>query len=335
MSETPRPAADGTPQADLASRPRRSRRRFLKWLGGSAVGLAAASIYPWRIEPHWIDVVRRDLPIAHLPSGLAGRTLALLADLHVGPVVDPDFIRAAMRRVNELRPDAIAIAGDLMSGVGGEQITAAVDMVSRLDRPDLGIFVVLGNHDYGRGWRNPAVAAELAGRLAERGLTVLRNESAVVRGLHVVGLDDLWAYDPRIATQANMPAGGDLDMPAVAAEFRTGPGYFFDPSRVLPSLPSDAPAIALVHNPDAADMPCWSNYHGWILAGHTHGGQVDLPLVGTPILPVRNKAYVEGEIELSWNRQLYINRGLGYLRRVRLFSRPEITLFTLRNAGPP
>lgn len=81
-------------------------------------------------------------------------------------------------------------------------------------------------------------------------------------------------------------------------------------------------------NPDAVARPIWSGYRGWILSGHTHGGQCKPPGFAPPLLPVANKRYTAGEFDLKDGRHLYINRGLGYLIRARFNARPEITAFT-------
>lgn len=88
----------------------------------------------------------------------------------------------------------------------------------------------------------------------------------------------------------------------------------------------------LCHNPDACDLPVWNGFSGWILAGHTHGGQVRPPFLPAPILPVKNRKYDQGKIELDQGRTLYINRALGHLIPIRFNVRPEITLFTLTQA---
>jgi predicted MPP superfamily phosphohydrolase len=74
------------------------------------------------------------------------------------------------------------------------------------------------------------------------------------------------------------------------------------------------------------------DFRGWVLAGHTHGGQCKPPFLPPPLLPVKNRRYVAGEYDIGPGRWMYINRGLGYLRRVRFNARPEITLFTLMQA---
>lgn len=90
------------------------------------------------------------------------------------------------------------------------------------------------------------------------------------------------------------------------------------------------PALALSHNPDSVDLPGWENHAGWILAGHTHGGQCKPPFLPPPLLPVANRRYTAGEFRLSGGRRLYVSRGVGHLTRVRFNVRPEVTLFELR-----
>ena len=137
--------------------------------------------------------------------------------------------------------------------------------------------------------------------LNKSGIKVLNNQIDLFSGLQIVGLDDFW-----------------------------GPN--FDPSVVLPSLNPNAPRICLCHNPDALDHKGLSDYQGWVLAGHTHGGQCKPPFLNPPILPVKNALYTAGEIEISRGRKLYINRGLGHLLKVRFNVRPEVTVFTLKSA---
>jgi len=96
----------------------------------------------------------------------------------------------------------------------------------------------------------------------------------------------------------------------------------------------ERPTIVLCHNPDAQDEPIWTGVRGWVLAGHTHGGQVKPPFLPPLVVPVRNKRYTAGEFDVGPGRTLYINRGLGHLTKVRFNVRPELTLFTLERATP-
>jgi predicted MPP superfamily phosphohydrolase len=133
------------------------------------------------------------------------------------------------------------------------------------------------------------------------GVRFLRNEVVDIEGLQVLGLDDLWANR-------------------------------FEPTAALASLASGRPAIALSHNPDTVDLPVWGQFKGWILSGHTHGGQCKPPFLPPPLLPVRNKLYTAGVFELAGERSLYISRGIGHLLQVRFNVRPEVTVFELQAA---
>jgi len=87
--------------------------------------------------------------------------------------------------------------------------------------------------------------------------------------------------------------------------------------------------LILSHNPDTCDKKGWNNYDGWILSGHTHGGQCKPPFLNPPLLPVKNKKYTSGKFDLKDGRKLYINRALGHLVQVRFNVRPEIAIFEL------
>lgn len=281
--------------------PRLTRRRLLYAAGGLAASVAGVGLYTWRVEPHWVKVVRRDMPVRGLPAGLDGATVAQVSDLHVGPEVDSDYLSAALRHLSALRPDLVVMTGDFMSCNGVEQLDEVARVVGHLTVPPLGCYATLGNHDYGAGWSRPEVAEAVAGRLTGLGVQVLRNARRDVAGLQVVGVDDLW-------------------------------GTNFRPGDVIPGLPPDAPAVVLCHNPDAADKKVWGGFRGWMLSGHTHGGQCKPPFLPPPMLPVQNRRYTAGAFDLGDGRHLYINSGLGHLMRVRFNVRPEITLFRLVRA---
>jgi len=101
---------------------------------------------------------------------------------------------------------------------------------------------------------------------------------------------------------------------------------------VLAESSNQSAELVLCHNPDAADEDFWHGYRGWILAGHTHGGQCKPPFFPPPRLPVKNPRYTAVEFDLFDGRTMYINRGLGHLLRVRFNVRPEITIFRLMAA---
>lgn len=277
-----------------------TRRRFLRASGVMVGAAAATGLYAWRIEPHWVEFVRRRLPIANLPLALVGRTLVQISDIHVGPRVDDGYVIETFRRVAAHRPDIVVLTGDLISHTTTvfEQVAA---VYRHLPTGTMATLAVLGNHDYGRNWSQPRIAGQVIEAVAPFGVSVLRNDIRDVEGLQIVGLDDLWA-------QA------------------------FNPSAALDRLVRGRAAIALSHNPDTADLPVWGDFQGWILSGHTHGGQCKPPFLPPPLIPVQNSRYTSGEFALSGNRRLYINRGVGYLLRVRINVRPEVTIHELVRA---
>jgi predicted MPP superfamily phosphohydrolase len=277
---------------------RLSRRRFFHLSLASA---ASAGLYAWRIEPHWVDFVRRPLPIKGLPADLVGRTLAQFSDLHIGPRVDDDYLRDTFARVSQLRPDFVVMTGDFVSYSDAAQFGQMSAVIEAFPHGRLGTLAILGNHDYGYRWSELAVADHVTNVATDAGITVLRNENRVLSGLQFVGLDDYWS--PR-----------------------------FDPAPVIAARDTSAATVVLCHNPDGVDVDAWSDYDGWILGGHTHGGQCKPPFLPAPIVPVRNKRYTAGAFALSGGRTLYINRGLGHLMRVRFNVRPEVTIFELARA---
>jgi uncharacterized protein len=238
------------------------------------------------------------LPIAGLPPALAGRRIVQLSDLHAGAQVDSDYLINCMERASNLQPDFTVITGDFMSCHGFEQIETVARVVGHLRPGPLGCFAILGNHDYALGWARSEVADQLAVRLSKLGVRVLRNEIALVEGLQLVGVDDFW-------------------------------GTNFNPATVLPVADPTRPLLTLSHNPDTVDLPAFAHHPGWVLSGHTHGGQCKPPFLTPPLLPVQNRRYTSGEFALSNGRHLYISRGVGHLLRVRFNARPEITAFRL------
>ena len=181
-------------------------------------------------------------------------------------------------------------------------MTQAAEVSQHLKPGRLATVAVLGNHDYGYRGRQHDVADRLTAKLTSQGIDVIRNGRRWVKGLQILGMDDCW-------------------------------GPCFAPGEALAQFDPKCAALVLCHNPDVVDLPVWKAFRGWILAGHTHGGQCKPPWFRPPILPVSNKTYTSGVFDLSGGRRLYVNRGLGYNWRVRFNVRPEITLFTLTRAA--
>lgn len=279
------------------------RRRFLRNTSKASLGLlgtgALAGGYAWQIEPFWLDFVHRPMPIRNLPPTLEGKTLMQLSDLHVGNGFDYGFLIRAMEKARALQPDIVVYTGDYVSYEDQTQIQQLREVMAHAVTGRLGSLAVLGNHDYGYRWEKEGVALRIRDRLEEAGIRVLRNEAADVAGLNVIGFDDWW-------------------------------GINFRPERAMASFNPVGANLVLCHNPDVCDLNVWRGYKGWILSGHTHGGQCRPPFLDPPIIPVQNKRYTAGAFDLHDGRMLYINRALGNLRHVRFMVRPEITVFTMQ-----
>jgi predicted MPP superfamily phosphohydrolase len=267
----------------------------------AGAGAALTGLYTWRVEPHWLEFTYPTLPVRGLPEGLEGKALAQVTDTHIGPRVDDAYIIQSFHRTQEQAPDFVVFTGDWITYGGDEQLGQLQRVLKHFPHGKLGTIGILGNHDYGHGWSMTGVADEVARIATSAGVTMLRNHATTFGGLQFVGVDDLW-------------------------------GPFFDPQGALATARLERPTLVLCHNPDAADLPVWEQYQGWILAGHTHGGQCKPPFLPPPELPVKNKRYTAGEFALDGNRRMYISRGVGHLLRVRFNARPEIPMFRLQRA---
>lgn len=277
------------------------RRKFLKkLLQFSGIG-ALTGLYAWQIEPFWLEFVQVKMPIKNLPDHLVGKTLMQISDMHIGNGFDRRYIIDSFKRAQQKQPDFVVYTGDFITYQSPEQFQQLAEVFEHAVKGQLGTVGILGNHDYGHNWSDSAVAGQVAEIVTRRGVDMLRNEAKELHGLHFTGLDDYW-------------------------------GTNYDPEKVLRSIDQQQANIVLCHNPDVADEPVWGDYGGWILSGHTHGGQCKPPFLNPPLLPVRNTRYTAGQFDLAGGRTLYINRAVGHLWPVRFNVRPEITLFELHKA---
>lgn len=134
-----------------------SRRRFLQLGGAAAAGAALVGFYTWQVEPHWVEVVRRPMPLPHLPRELVGRTLLQVSDIHVGPRVDPGYLVSALRAAGELAPDFVVLTGDFVSYRSATEYRSLARVLRAMPTGQLATVAALGNHDYGpRGAISPS-----------------------------------------------------------------------------------------------------------------------------------------------------------------------------------
>lgn len=278
------------------------RRKFIKKTALSIGSLGVLSgFYSWQIEPFWLEFVTLKMPVKNLPNHLVGKTLMQISDIHVGNDFDYNYIIKSFEKAKVYKPDFVVYTGDFVSYEDETQFAQLQQVCKHAVKGKYATVGVLGNHDYGYNWQQQEVANSITKILENANISVLSNEKRNYNGLHFIGLDDFW-------------------------------GLQFNPEKATKQYRKNEASIALCHNPDVCDLDVWNNYKGWILSGHTHGGQCKPPFLKPPILPVRNQNYTSGKIDLKDGRTLYINRALGNLWQLRFNVRPEITIFTLQNA---
>ena len=281
-----------------------TRREFLraavKWSAGA--GLVAAG-YGGLLERSHVVVRRVNVTLDRLPEAFDGVTIAQLSDFHYHRYFSAEVIRKAVELAAGLNPDLVALTGDFVTvpefkkfdPKAAEDAVPCAELLAPL-KPRLGIYAVLGNHDT---FTSPEVVSEALGT---HGIRVLQNEALPLERdgarLWIAGVRDVLA--------------GFADLKATFA-----------------GVPATEPSILLAHEPDFADRA--SHYPVDLqLSGHSHGGQVSLPLVGPPFLPYMAKKYPRG-LRTVRKTALYTNVGLGTIVvPVRIFAAPEVTLLTLR-----
>jgi uncharacterized protein len=267
-------------------------------------GLAALTLgRSYFHNPFDVEFVELPMPLRNLPKTLHGFRLLHISDLHTGKGTPAGYLRRVMDRINETPHDLVVITGDFVTH-DPREIPLACEIVGRLRPP---VVAILGNHDYSNSWAtwaNQLTAGPLTAALARQGVQVLRNQAFAVERcggrIWIVGMEDWWSE-----------------------RFSLPPA--FGP------IPLGEPVVALSHNADSVFALEQAGAQ-WVLAGHTHGGQIRLPGLGSLMVPQVHKEFDVGLFTVGRCR-LYVNRGLGFRNRARFRCRPEVTTFTLGSEG--
>jgi predicted MPP superfamily phosphohydrolase len=278
-----------------------------QWTRREVVKLSAASVatlglgflgYGSAIRKN-VEVSRVEVKIANLAAEFDGLTIAQMSDIHHGPYTGLDYINRCVEIVTGMNPDLIALTGDF-TFAGRRHIEPCAEVLRGL-KARIGVYAVLGNHDYYAG------AAHVARALKQASCEVLIDalDCLEYRGakLWLVGVDDL-LY-------------GTTDV-----------------NHLMRNLPREAPKVVFSHNPDFIEEFALKNRHiDLMISGHTHGGQIRLPLVGAPqISSDYGQQYAIG-LNRKGSMQVYTTRGIGtILLPARFDCPPEIVLYTLRQA---
>ncbi len=298
------------PRFNLESR----RLAWLKHLRSASSRVAATAVltsvkgrtaYENFAGPERILISTYQMEIAGLDKGLNGLRIVQLTDIHHGPWLPIEFVQAIVEKVNNLKPDIVALTGDYVVN-SPRYITPVVEALAEL-KPAIATVGVLGNHDWWEG------GTSIVDALKKHNVVLLDNDRRFltpgrelvanpVPGLCLAGVGDPWA--------------DSVDFDAALA-----------------NIPDDIPRIVLSHNPDCAEDRHFmqSGYRiDLMLSGHTHGGQVCFPGNGQPVLPkIRKYKYAKGLV-FGPRCPVYICRGIGTAGvPLRLGADPEIAVFDL------
>lgn len=257
------------------------------------------AIWGTLIEPNRLIVHQETIQIDNWPKELNGLRIALIADVHTGgPFINDQKLQQIVALTNQQNPDLIILLGDYMSPNSWHshrvepEVTAAA--LKNLRAP-LGVYSILGNHDW---WYS---GEKVRRALEQNGIHVLEDEVAEVKwrdkSFWLVGLADLWTRPQHIG-------------------------------ETIAKVPSDSTIIALTHNPDI--FPRIPRNVPLLLAAHTHGGQVNLPLIGTPVVPSDfGQKYTAGHV-FENGHHLFVTTGIGTsIFPIRFRVTPEIVILTI------
>lgn len=284
-----------------------------RWTAFAVIALIETAywlnVYAWFVEPNLLTVRRVEI-VSEDWRG-APLTIAAIGDTHVGgPHVGAARMGRIVERINRLRPELVVLLGDYVGGHAPEaerspaevqEILGGVATFAALN-PRYGVVAVLGNHD---SWFN---RQSITTALQDAGVAALWNRHIVIRrsggAVVIAGVADAWTGEPDFAA-------------------------------ALDGAPANTDTIVLSHSPDTfPDMP---RGPALMLAGHGHCGQVTIPLIGRPILPLRNKRHGCHLIEENGKR-MFVTAGIGTsVLPVRFLNPPEIVMLTIRGsaAGAP
>jgi hypothetical protein len=272
-----------------------NRRKFLKSTLYSSA-FAVVGFYPVFIERKTVLVNRYKIPIADLPPSFHGFTLAHLTDIHFGSFVSESFVERIVHITNALGTDAIVCTGDYVLGNDTtEKIDKIWPILTKL-KARYGVYSVLGNHDHHADFdRSLYWLTRSEQNIRHQCKPIYKGKERIIIG----GAGDYW-YD-RLEIDTTFSSSVERDC-----------------------------RLLLAHNPDSIDTQ-FETPLSLVISGHTHGGQVVIPFMGPPVLPVKNKDYSSGLITTS-KAQIFISKGIGWSGLpIRINCYPEIAILELVN----
>lgn len=297
-------------------------RRNLLIVAGGILAVIVALAYSYFIEPNRLVVTKRDITIEGWNPAFDGFRIAMISDIHGGSNgASAENIRRVVEITNAEDPDVIVLLGDYVSqGLTRQPVherplrmpmSEVADNLAGL-RARHGVFAVLGNHD---GWYGDA---EVAAELGRVGYRVLQNEVISIQrngaSMRLLGLKDHLKLDSWRAFDSTVRS-------------------------TIARYPKDGQIVVLEHSPDILYiLNYWKNLNPdlkLMLAGHTHGGQVWLPVVGAPVVPSSvGQRYAQGHVEEE-GVHMFVTSGVGTsILPFRFMVPPEVAVVTIRAARP-
>lgn len=260
---------------------------------------AGGMVYVNQLEPSWVEITQVGLNLPRLGKAFEGFRLVQVSDIHMGGWMNVERFSDVMKLALNQGADLLALTGDFVDNQRDQKVVGgAIEDLSEVFKTvgDLPSVSVLGNHDH---LTAPDEIREMMEKHQIMDLT--NNVHTIARGveyLHIAGVDDMLQGHP-------------------------------DLNKVVTALPKDGSAILLSHEPDFAEESGQAGRFDLQISGHSHGGQVVLPIIGPPYLPKGGKKYYDGLYKVGSMLQ-YTNRGVGMVAPYFRFNcRPEITVFTL------
>ena len=275
-----------------------SRRQFLRGaLSVPLVGLSAASAYATLIEPYNYLISETDVYINDLPERFENYRITQLTDLHHSRILGIDEVRRVVQLAQQTKPDMFVLTGDYSTSYR-RYIEPCTEALGILSAPE-GVWAVLGNHDH-------YTDAELTTRALKRQhISVLDNQNTSLRRgsdtIQLSGVDD-WTWN--------------------AADW----------TKAFAGLSNAVPTVLLSHQPNVLEFEQTRNV-SLILSGHTHGGQIKLPWLGTPAkFATKDLRFAQGLFRHN-DVQLYVSTGTGVIGLpIRFGVRPEIAVLRLKRS---
>ena len=283
-----------------SGRPQLWKKRIRIALAATLLCFAGLALWAIFIEPNRLIVRQQTIQIDGWPRELSGLRIALIADIHTGaPFINDKKLKDVVDKTNALNPDLIVLLGDYMSPDSwhSHQVPPEVTAAGLKDlRAPLGVYCILGNHDW---WYN---GEKVRHAFEQNRIAVLEDGVAEIKwhdkSIWLVGLADLWTRPQHI-------------------------------SETVAQAPPGATVIALTHNPDI--FPRLPQSVPLLLAAHTHGGQVSLPIIGTPVVPSDfGQKYSAGHV-IENGHHLFVTTGIGTsILPLRFRVTPEIVILTIK-----